>query len=225
MRQKRINKSLLTLGIVIDKLIKKSRHVPYRDSNLTRLLQNCLGGNSRCALCVNISPSSWHYGESMSTLYFGCRTRSIKNKPKSNKFLSAAQLQENLKKYNEQIQENRKTISQLDSQLGDVREFFDIIRNSKEAAALCDFLCCERFNLKCPRGLQEFKTNKNESMLMIDMIIVLLMMVRRKSAANFWNFSTKPIITFSCTKTLIDISVDKNFKRRVRDGLWLDLVT
>ena len=61
-----------------------------------------------------------------------------------------------------QIQENRKTISQLDSQLGDVREFFDIIRNSKEAAALCDFLCCERFNLKCPRGLQEFKTNKNE---------------------------------------------------------------
>eukprot|EP00944_MAST-04C_sp_MAST-4C-sp1_P005780 g5780.t1 len=159
---KRINKSLLTLGIVIDKLIKKSRHVPYRDSNLTRLLQNCLGGNSRCALCVNISPSSWHYGESMSTLYFGCRTRSIKNKPKSNKFLSAAQLRENLKKYNVQIQENRKTISQLDTQLGDVREFFDIIRNSKEAAALCDFLCCERFNLKCPRGLQEFKTNKNE---------------------------------------------------------------
>jgi len=160
---KRINKSLLTLGIVIDKLIKKARHVPYRDSNLTRLLQNCLGGNARCALCVNISPSSWHYGESMSTLYFGCRTRSIKNKPKSNKFLSAGQLRENLKNYNKQIQENKKIISQLDSQLGDVREFFDIIRNSREAAALCDFLCCERFNLKCPQGLEAFKINKTES--------------------------------------------------------------
>jgi len=121
---KQINTSLLTLGIVIDKLINKSRHIPYRDSNLTRLLQNCLGGNARCALCVNISPSGWNYGESISTLYFGCRTRNIKNKPKSNKFLSAEQLQENLKKYNQQIHVNRQILNKLDSELGDINEFF-----------------------------------------------------------------------------------------------------
>ena len=75
---KEINKSLTTLGRVIDCLINKAPHIPYRDSNLTRLLANSLGGNARCALCVNVSPSSWNYAESLSTLFFGCRTRAMR---------------------------------------------------------------------------------------------------------------------------------------------------
>ena len=164
---KQINTSLLTLGIVIDKLISKARHVPYRDSNLTRLLQNCLGGNARCALCVNISPSSWHYGESMSTLYFGCRTRTIKNKPKSNKFLSATQLQENLRKYNKQIQMNRQILSKLENELGDVKEFFDIIRNGNDrnsaSSLMCDLLCTQRVNMRRPQGVKQYKLYTSSS--------------------------------------------------------------
>jgi len=168
---KQINTSLLTLGIVIDKLINKSRHIPYRDSNLTRLLQNCLGGNARCALCVNVSPSSWHYGESISTLYFGCRTRNIKNKPKSNKFLSAEQLQENLKKYNQQIHANRQILSKLEGELGDINEFFEFIRNSNESESPYDhgilakigLLCTERINLKRPKGLNKLKVYTSSS--------------------------------------------------------------
>uniref|UniRef100_I1PFI8 Kinesin motor domain-containing protein n=1 Tax=Oryza glaberrima TaxID=4538 RepID=I1PFI8_ORYGL len=58
-----INKSLSTLGLVITNLIavsnKKSHHVPYRDSKLTFLLQDSLGGNSKTTIIANISPSSW----------------------------------------------------------------------------------------------------------------------------------------------------------------------
>jgi len=127
---KEINKSLTTLGRVIDSLINKAPHIPYRDSNLTRLLANSLGGNARCALCVNVSPSSWNYAESLSTLYFGCRTRAIKNKPKTNAIISVGQLFEMLGKYNAIIRENVETIRDLDNELESLADFFDMLRKS-----------------------------------------------------------------------------------------------
>jgi kinesin family protein 5 len=51
----------------------KSTHIPYRDSKLTRILQESLGGNSRTTLIINCSPSSFNYSETMSTLRFGER--------------------------------------------------------------------------------------------------------------------------------------------------------
>jgi len=90
---KMINKSLTALGQVINALTDpKIKHIPYRDSKLTRLLQTSLGGNSRTTLCINSSISDYNYAETLSTLRFGQRAKSIKNKAKVNQERSVAEL-------------------------------------------------------------------------------------------------------------------------------------
>lgn len=75
-----INKSLSALASVICSLTEsKSRHVPYRDSKLTRVLQDSLGGNSRTALIVCCSPSRCNLNETLCSLRFGSRARGIAN--------------------------------------------------------------------------------------------------------------------------------------------------
>ena len=87
---KNINKSLLALGNCIQKLSNKSNnpnkpeHIPYRDSKLTRILQDSLGGNAKTSLIVTISPSNYNAEESLSSLNFGSRAMKVKNKPKIN---------------------------------------------------------------------------------------------------------------------------------------------
>lgn len=96
---KKINKSLSALGMVINSLTDgKSTHVPYRDSKLTRILQESLGGNSRTTLIINCSPSAYNDAETLSTLRFGMRAKSIKNKAKVNAELSPAELKAHLRK-------------------------------------------------------------------------------------------------------------------------------
>ena len=71
---KKINKSLSALGLVINALTdSKSSYVPYRDSKLTRILQESIGGNSKTTLIINTSPSSYNEPETVSTLRFGIR--------------------------------------------------------------------------------------------------------------------------------------------------------
>jgi len=77
---KAINKSLSALGNVINALSEGSAHIPYRDSKLTRILQDSLGGNSRTLLIVAISPSSFNASETVSTLRFAVRAKTIENK-------------------------------------------------------------------------------------------------------------------------------------------------
>ena len=90
---KNINKSLTCLGMVINALTSSNKdiitHVPYRDSKLTRVLQESLGGNAKTTLVINISMCSYNYKETLSTLRFGFRAKSIKNKPKKNEEKSA----------------------------------------------------------------------------------------------------------------------------------------
>lgn len=101
---KKINKSLSALGMVINSLTDgKSSHVPYRDSKLTRILQESLGGNSRTTLIINCSPSSYNDAETLSTLRFGMRAKSIKNKAKVNAELSPLELKQLLGKAKTQI--------------------------------------------------------------------------------------------------------------------------
>lgn len=79
-----INKGLLSLGNVISALTednKKSGHVPYRDSKLTRILQDSLGGNSRTSMIACISPAEINFEETLNTLKYASRARNIKNKP------------------------------------------------------------------------------------------------------------------------------------------------
>ncbi|BGP16792.1 hypothetical protein JCM10213v2_004796 [Rhodosporidiobolus nylandii] len=96
---KKINKSLSALGMVINALTDgKSSHIPYRDSKLTRILQESLGGNSRTTLIIACSPSPYNETETLSTLRFGMRAKSIKNKARVNAELSPAELKALLKK-------------------------------------------------------------------------------------------------------------------------------
>ena len=90
---KTINKSLTTLGLVITALTDpKAKYVPYRDSKLTRMLTESLGGNSRTCLIITCSPSVYNEAETISTLRFGKRAKRIKNKARVNKELSVAEL-------------------------------------------------------------------------------------------------------------------------------------
>ena len=79
---KKINYSLLILGNCIQSLTDpKAGHVNYRDSKLTRLLQESLGGNAKTSLIVTISPSNYNAEETISSLNFGQRAMKVKNKP------------------------------------------------------------------------------------------------------------------------------------------------
>ncbi|KAE8693137.1 P-loop containing nucleoside triphosphate hydrolases superfamily protein isoform 2 [Hibiscus syriacus] len=79
-----INKSLLTLGRVINGLVEHSGHVPYRDSKLTRLLRDSLGGKTKTCIIATISPSIHCLEETLSTLDYAHRAKNIKNKPEIN---------------------------------------------------------------------------------------------------------------------------------------------
>ena len=115
---KKINKSLSALGMVINALTDgKSTHVPYRDSKLTRILQESLGGNSRTTLIINCSPSSYNDAETVGTLRFGMRAKTIKNKAKINAELSPAELKRLLKAAQNQAMTFQTYISSLDSEV------------------------------------------------------------------------------------------------------------
>lgn len=88
-----INKSLSTLGRVIRELVENQRsghgHIPYRDSKLTYLLQDSLGGNAKTSIIANISPMSPNAQETLSTLQFAKRAKNIRQKCRLNEVTSA----------------------------------------------------------------------------------------------------------------------------------------
>lgn len=93
----KINLSLSALGNVISALVissGKAPHIPYRDSKLTRILQDSLGGNSKTIMVANIGPASYNYDESLTTLRYANRAKNIKNKPRVNEDPKDALLRE-----------------------------------------------------------------------------------------------------------------------------------
>ncbi|KAK6307534.1 hypothetical protein J4Q44_G00226820 [Coregonus suidteri] len=91
----KINLSLSALGNVISALVDgKSTHIPYRDSKLTRLLQDSLGGNAKTVMVATLGPASKNYEESLTTLRYANRAKNIKNKPKINEDPKDALLRE-----------------------------------------------------------------------------------------------------------------------------------
>jgi len=91
----KINLSLSALGNVISALVDgKSGHVPYRDSKLTRLLQDSLGGNTKTLMMANVGPADYNFDETLSTLRYANRAKNIKNKPRINEDPKDAMLRE-----------------------------------------------------------------------------------------------------------------------------------
>ena len=112
----KINLSLTTLGRVIYNLTDgKSQHVPYRESKLTRVLQESLGGNSKTCLIITCSPSIYNESETLSTLRFGERAKKIKNKPKINKEVTVAELQKLIAQLKENLKKANARITQLEN--------------------------------------------------------------------------------------------------------------
>ena len=108
----KINLSLTALGNVISALVDgKSAHIPYRDSKLTRLLQDSLGGNTKTVMIAAVSPADYNYEETLSTLRYAARAKAIKNKPRVNEDPKDALLKE----YEEEIKKLKLMLQKMAS--------------------------------------------------------------------------------------------------------------
>ncbi|KAI1728869.1 kinesin motor domain-containing protein [Ditylenchus destructor] len=102
-----INVSLLALGRVINALTANAPHIPYRESKLTRILQDSLGGKTITTIIATMSPASSNYEESVNTLEYAQRAKNIKNNPEVNQKITRKAL---LKEYNEEIERLRRDL-------------------------------------------------------------------------------------------------------------------
>ncbi|KAK2853949.1 hypothetical protein Q5P01_006610 [Channa striata] len=116
-----INRSLLALGNVINALAdpkSKKAHIPYRDSKLTRLLKDSLGGNCRTVMIANVSPSSKSYDDTHNTLKYANRAKEIKSSLKSN----VVSLDSHIGQYAVICEKQRQEILQLKQKLKEYEE-------------------------------------------------------------------------------------------------------
>ena len=153
---KKINQSLSSLGNVISALTdSKSRtHIPYRDSKLTRILEDSLGGNCKTTMFAMVSPSLECFGESLSTLKFAHRAKHIKNNARINEDFDQTSL---LRWYERRIYELQSQLGETDKQVVDKRKLVEV-QEQKERE--------EQNKLKALTRLdhisQEFMKEKNE---------------------------------------------------------------
>uniref|UniRef100_A0A7E4ZZG4 Kinesin-like protein n=1 Tax=Panagrellus redivivus TaxID=6233 RepID=A0A7E4ZZG4_PANRE len=103
-----INQSLLTLGRVINALTTSAAHIPYRESKLTRILQDSLGGKTITTIIATLSPSTTNAEESVSTLEYAQRAKNIKNNPEVNAQVTRKAM---LKEYNEEVERLRRDLA------------------------------------------------------------------------------------------------------------------
>ena len=119
---KKINQSLSALGNCINALTKaKKGHVPYRDSKLTFILRESLGGNCKTTLLVACSPHIFNLEETISTLQFAKRAKSIKNSVKVNKQRSVAELMAIIEKIKKELAYYKKYISCMETLLEQIK--------------------------------------------------------------------------------------------------------
>jgi hypothetical protein len=135
---KKINISVSSLGNVINALAVNTsmQHVPFRDSKLTRILTECLGGNSKTAICSNVSPFLMNHDETLTTLQFASRAIKIKVNAKVNEKIEMKKIKEKMndfikiKNIDSIIQENNK----LDRETNELKQNYNNFRNELKNA-------------------------------------------------------------------------------------------
>jgi hypothetical protein len=135
---KKINYSLLILGNCIQSLTEKNpSYIGYRDSKLTRLLQESLGGNAKTSLIVTISPSNYNTDETVSSLNFALRAMKVQNKPIINKSVDyqalCIKLQEDFDKLTDQYTQLKIEYDKVvdeNNKLKNGEKFIELQRNS-----------------------------------------------------------------------------------------------
>lgn len=172
-----INKSLSALGNVINALTeaKSNSYIPYRDSKLTRVLQESLGGNSLTALIITCSLSAFNDRETLSTLRFGNRAKAIKNKPIANTERSAKELlvdlkgaEDNIAKLTEIIRATQARLEQMEADLpaehaGRLRDDLGALIQNKDMAKIHSQMCADGKAL--PTAAEEEKSlNKGNAL-------------------------------------------------------------
>lgn len=148
----KINLSLSALGNVIAALVSgKNKHIPYRDSKLTRLLQDSLGGNTKTLMIAAISPADDNYDETLGTLKYANRAKQIKNKPKINEDPKDAMIRE----YQEEL---KKLKAMLDGKGGGNAPLKRM--NTKDRERLNEI---ERINSEFANNHQDLENNLKEN--------------------------------------------------------------
>lgn len=151
-----INQSLVTLGRVITSLVEKNPHIPYRESKLTRLLQESLGGRTKTCIIATVTPASSHLDETLSTLDYALRAKNIRNKPEINQKMTKRALikdymqeidklrnnleaarnkdgfyitRDNYDEMSNEIQEKKQAVTELETQLNAMESSFKELQN------------------------------------------------------------------------------------------------
>ena len=131
---KQINRSLASLGNVISALTdaKSRTHIPYRDSKLTRMLEDSLGGNCKTTMMAMISPALESMMESLSTLKFANRAKNIKNEARVNEDLDQKSL---LRKYERELKRLRAELDAKSKNVVDKRRLLELDEQRRRAEA------------------------------------------------------------------------------------------
>jgi len=129
---RKINQSLSALGNVIAALTdpKGRTHIPYRDSKLTRILEDSLGGNCKTTMMAMISPAMEAFSESLSTLKFANRAKNIKNEARVNEDLDQKAL---LRKYERELRRLRQELEEKSKNVVDKRKLLEVEEQARQA--------------------------------------------------------------------------------------------
>ena len=164
----KINLSPSTLCHVISSLTDpKSTYIPYRDSKLTRLLQDSLGGNTKTVMIANVGPADYNFDETMNTLRYASRAKNIQNKPRINEDPKDALLRE----YQEEIQKLKEQLNALNQGKSpdQIMAMHGVVSGNQPAAeVVIDHEKMREFEERLAKEKEEIRLKAEEERAMIE---------------------------------------------------------